>query len=237
MSSDDDQRRSMTQRPRPGYEVGYAKPPVATRFTAGRSGNPKGRPRGTKKPPPAPPSLNEERLKAIIMEEAYRTVQVNDASGPLSIPMAQAIVRSMAVHAAKGHQRSQRLFTELLGTTERDRKRQNDEWLDVALTYKIEWERELERRKRLGIVGPEPLPHPDHVVIDMRNGTAAIRGPSTKEEKAKWDELAARKADFEAELAELEGILRKPHCSNRDIIRKEIERTKKVIEIFGRAGL
>ena len=35
----------MSQR-RPGYEVGYAKPPQYTRFRKGQSGNPKGRPKG-----------------------------------------------------------------------------------------------------------------------------------------------------------------------------------------------
>ena len=30
------------------YEIGYRKPPKATRFKAGQSGNPKGRPRGSK---------------------------------------------------------------------------------------------------------------------------------------------------------------------------------------------
>ena len=33
-------------RRRPGYEVGYAKPPQYTRFRKGQSGNPKGRPKG-----------------------------------------------------------------------------------------------------------------------------------------------------------------------------------------------
>src|SRR6266481_5901173 len=38
-------RSSMSQR-RPGYEVGYGKPPQYTRFRKGQSGNPKGRPKG-----------------------------------------------------------------------------------------------------------------------------------------------------------------------------------------------
>jgi hypothetical protein len=49
------------------YEVGYGKPPVATRFEHGRSGNPRGRPRGARNSLPA---LKEEQLKTIILEEA-----------------------------------------------------------------------------------------------------------------------------------------------------------------------
>ena len=36
----------------PNHDVGYGKPPKSTRFTKGRSGNPKGRPRGRKNEPP-----------------------------------------------------------------------------------------------------------------------------------------------------------------------------------------
>lgn len=102
------------------------------------------------------------------------------------MPMAQAVIRSLAVNAAKGHQRAQRQFAELLATTERERRRRREEWLDVAMTYKPEWEPELERRARLGIGGPEPLPHPNHVRIDLYAGTARIVGPATREEKARW---------------------------------------------------
>lgn len=101
---------------RPGYEVGYANPPEATRFKPGQSGNPKGRPKGSKNRRPA---FHEQRMQEIILEEAYRTITVRDGDRNVTVPMAQAIIRSLAVNAAKGQHRAQRIFAELLAVTER----------------------------------------------------------------------------------------------------------------------
>ena len=73
-----------------GYEVGFGKPPEHTRFKLGQSGNPKGRPKGSRNKIPA---LIEERLKKIILEEAYYSITVNDGDRILTLPMAQAVVR------------------------------------------------------------------------------------------------------------------------------------------------
>ena len=121
--------------------------------------------------------------------------------------MAQAVIRAVAVSAARGQHRSQQLFAELLSETERANKALSDEWLQTAIEYKCEWERELERRERFGLTGPEPLPHPDDLVIDMKTGQVIVRGPMTKEEKVEWNRLRARIEDCDRGIEELTAML------------------------------
>ncbi|QDZ03179.1 hypothetical protein FQ775_03060 [Nitratireductor mangrovi] len=219
----------------PTYEVGYAKPPRSTRFQKGKSGNPHGRPKGSKNKAKLP-ALHEERLKSIILEEAYRTVAINDANGTVTIPMAQAVVRSLAVNAAKGNQRAQRLFTQILAATETANKQLHDEWLETAITYKTEWEREIERCKRQGIEPPNPLPHPDDIVIDMGTGAVRINGPVTKEQKEAWDCLREHKTMFQEELAELTQLLiDEPNYEFRDMVEKDIARAEKMLAMIRKA--
>ena len=119
------------------YDVGYAKPPEATRFKAGRSGNPKGRPTGsTAKDGHV---LNRKRLSAIILEEAYRKIDIKEQGGQFSITVAQAVVRSLVVRAARGDQRAQRLFTNLLTAVEHNQQlEQEDEKRERPLINRIE---------------------------------------------------------------------------------------------------
>jgi hypothetical protein len=208
------------------YEVGYAKPPTSTRFKSGRSGNPKGRPRGARNRRRGP---NEERLKQIIVDEAYRAIKMNEGDKRVTISMAEAIVRSVAVNAAKGLHRSQRLFAELLSATERANKHHHDEWLKAAIEYKVDWEAELERRRTLGIVAPDPLPHPDDIVIDMRTGEVLIKGPLTKEEKAIWDRMRDRVVRCDEAIATLSAMLKDPkQKSYRHLMEEEIAHELKV---------
>jgi Family of unknown function (DUF5681) len=194
------------KRPLPGlpapatatYEVGYTRPPAANRFKPGKSGNPRGRPKGARNKLPA---LNEERLKSIVIAEAYRTIKVNDGPRQVSVPMAQAIVRSLALNAVKGQHRAQRLFSELLSTTERENKALHDEWLSTAMEYKAGWEKEIERCRQIGLPLPDPVPHPDHIDLDMRTGQVLVDGPMTYKQRDGGRQLVAKLLECRRELA------------------------------------
>src|ERR1700732_3591090 len=69
-------RRGGAMPPDPGrdYEVGYRKPPDQTRFTKGRSGNPRGRSPGAK------------NLKTLLSEALNACVIVSDNGGRRKIP-------------------------------------------------------------------------------------------------------------------------------------------------------
>ena len=72
------------------YAVGYGKPPRHTRFESGRSGNPKGRPRGAK------------NLKTLFIEALNETVIIAENGERRKISKRQAIVKQVVDKAAKG---------------------------------------------------------------------------------------------------------------------------------------
>jgi len=194
--------------PEQDYEVGYGKPPVASRFQPGQSGNPKGRPRGAKNRANAIPALNEERMKIVVQEEAYRSISIRDGDRLVEIPMIQAVIRSVGLNAAKGHQGSQKMFTQLLQWVERENKALSDEFLGTAIEYKRNWDEILRHRERTGATAPEPLPHPDDIVINMHTGRVEIHGPMTKEDQARWNWMREAKEEIDDAIVELEGLLK-----------------------------
>lgn len=164
--------------PRP-YEVGYAKPPAGSRFKPGQSGNPSGRPKG-RRTGQAPIM---ERLNTIVIEEAYRNVKVNDGERRISVPIAQAAIRSLAVNAAKGQPRAQKQFADLVRDVEAQDRADRLKWLETAMEYKMNWTHEIQRAKTQGLTPPDPVPHPDDIIVDFVTDQVQIVGPLTEEDK------------------------------------------------------
>jgi len=92
--------------------VGYRHPPAG--FSKGQSGNPSGRPKGAKNKP----RTQSERLRALMLKEAYRPIKVASDGQEITLPLAQAVFRSMAEAAARGEVRAQATFLKIVGATE-----------------------------------------------------------------------------------------------------------------------
>lgn len=76
------------------YEVGYRKPPKATRFKKGKSGNPKGRPKGS-------PNVMTAIDRAI-----HEKVVINENGQRRTISKLDAAAKQLANKAAQGDQRA-----------------------------------------------------------------------------------------------------------------------------------
>ena len=76
------------------YKVGYGKPPKATRFKRGRSGNPKGRPKG---------SLN---LATDLAAELGEQITVREDGRPRRISKQRALIKSLMAKALQGDVRA-----------------------------------------------------------------------------------------------------------------------------------
>jgi hypothetical protein len=90
----------------PPYEVGYGKPPKGGQFTKGKSGNPKGRPKGSK------------NLANIVMRECRQPVRVNSPRGSRTVSKLEAVVMQLGNKAAQGEARATREFLPLVQRSE-----------------------------------------------------------------------------------------------------------------------
>ncbi len=207
------------------YDVGYGKPPKETQFKAGRSGNPNGRPKGSKNARNVLSQLMETELRNIVHDEAFRTITVTENGKTQRIPAVQAIVRSMVVRGLRGDPRAQQAFFAMVQANELQKAKIQIDLSGALLKYKVVMEQDLRERKALGIADePAPLPHPDHIDVDLATGRVEIVGPTTIEEKERWDEAAQNLSKTFEEIDNLEkAIAETPDARIREIMQPDLD--------------
>lgn len=90
------------------YEVGYGQPPKHTRFQKGRSGNPRGRPKGSK------------GFAAIVQHELDTLVGVRQNGRVEKISKREVIIKQVVNRAAAGDQRATELLMLKMDVLQRD---------------------------------------------------------------------------------------------------------------------
>ena len=214
-------------------EIGYGKPPKRTQFQPGVSGNPRGRPRGSKNVRPA---VREDQLTKLIFQEANRKINIREDGRARKIKMAEAILRSLAAKAAQGHRLHQKLFLELYAQSQASERERDERILGGIIDYKRQAERVLERCKATGEKPPELMMHPDDIHIDMETGQITYTGPTAWERKAADKEFRALQGIHRQEIVFLSLELEKSEDPKmRKSIEGDIEKSREMLSLLALA--
>ncbi|MGH6615192.1 DUF5681 domain-containing protein [Sphingomonas sp.] len=175
-----DRMRDDTATPATGANPRTRTPPIGQRFTKGMSGNPAGRPpgrgatggRGDRLPGADQPT------RAMILEEAYRMVQVEEPDGSsIELPAHRAVFRALTRAAMNGNPIAQRRWTAIVQAAEREQKE-----TQIALFNMLERGGVNERysAEQRGFV---PLwTSDDDVMVDGVSGVAVVRAVTGEDE-------------------------------------------------------
>jgi hypothetical protein len=105
------------------YEVGYKKPPKATRFNPGRSGNPRGRPKGL-------PNLRME-----VLGQLRETITITEGGQKRHVTKQEAIVMRVIQMALSGEPKALQLLLSRHMREELDRAQEAQTQLDSTKEF------------------------------------------------------------------------------------------------------
>jgi hypothetical protein len=138
------------------YTVGYGKPPVARRFRRGVSGNPKGRPRGSK------------NLDQVLLAELTTKIWITENGSRISITKFDAMFKQLVNRALGGNERAIKLILEAIRQFESKELERDDTRISVKAAQ--------------GIIRAADLAEADRVAAERAQATSF----STKAIELKW---------------------------------------------------
>lgn len=178
MSDDNDETEEGTgDGPDQPYEIGYGRPPKSTQFAKGVSGNPRGRPKGSKNREP-----DLKAMRDMVLRQARTKITAKEQGQTISIGYTEAALRSVAVRAVQGDFKSQKLFLEQVERAEKAEQEEIERRDTVLWEYKRLGEKAIEHARRNKKDPPEFLIHPEDIYFDEQTQRMCTR-------KSRFEEL------------------------------------------------
>jgi|GEM_PF-1211412 len=201
--------------------VGYGQPPVEHQFKKGeptrnpwgRGGKP-GKSRKLIKPRSVGDDFTGELIKAIVMDEAYRPVDVREGGKRMTMPSVRAIVRGQVVAGLKGNRLAAKIVMETVKAIETERCEEHTQYLRDIEKYKRNAKQMIARARLRGEPEPEMVPHPDDLIKSDSTGVVVIAGPINHREKVIWDKHQERRDLAQQEVSFCAGEYRKAKTPN-----------------------
>ena len=95
-------RKRSTKRDQRDYEIGFGRPPKATRFKPGESGNPRGRPKGSRP------------VGAVLQEVLHQRIPVTENGRTRRLPALEVMLRRLANEAMRSEPSAVKLMLSLV---------------------------------------------------------------------------------------------------------------------------
>lgn len=140
------------------------RPSQSGRFQKGQSGNPRGRPR--KQRPVKEWIAAQFPTREALRAEAARRIAINDASGRQEVTTTEAVIRALALNAARGGVLAQRTYLEVMRAEDERLHRERSQRYDFWDAYQQRERAAIAAARKAGRTEPDPLPHPDDIELD-----------------------------------------------------------------------
>lgn len=210
-------------------KAGYGRPPKSGQFRKGRSGNPKGRPKGSRnKVPPT-----ERRIYALFKQELARPLTTSEGDAQVTMETLQALIRRIIHDALRGKPHAQKLVLSVANEIEKREVEEHRAYAIIALEYKRRWTKELRDCERRGIKVEPPIPHPDHVHVDLQTGDVTYSGPVNEEQKEAYDWFEYQKQSWQEAAQRFRQRIRR--ARNPDRIaqwERELARAEEMLDLM-----
>lgn len=186
------------------YDVGYGKPPKNGQFRKGRSGNPRGRPRGKKNRRRA---HDDYQAYSVFLEQAQRLVKIKEDGEVRSVGRHQAIVQSLMTTALKGDFRAQKVVVETYEKAAAEVASKRTAFINLVFSYQTNLRSWIKENEKVGLPPPDYIIDPDDIRGDPATDTWWIRGPVTEQQKESLEWLRMQRAghrkDYDDATADL----------------------------------